>query len=124
MKNYIVEKQMTNSTSGYYLVVVEGEDHLNRTVIKSKLQFFTTEGGYDYCHPWQRAKSIAEAIANGLNLREEQRQRNEEERRRKIEETSPLAFRFKADSKVKVTTICKPCSGESLFTEANSENIT
>jgi len=67
MKNYILEKQMNNSTDGYMCVVVEGERHLNRTVIKSDIQFFTTEGGYDYCHPYKDAEQNAQAIANGLN---------------------------------------------------------
>ena len=67
MKNYIIEKQMTNSTDGYFVVVVEGETHQNKTVIKSQIQFFTTEGGYDYCHPIYRAEKNAQAIADGLN---------------------------------------------------------
>ncbi len=67
MKNYILEKEMYNSTDGYYLVVVEGEAHLNRTIIKSRIQFFTTEGGYNYCHPEKDAEQNAQAIANGLN---------------------------------------------------------
>lgn len=71
MTRYIIEKQMINRTDGYYTVVVEGETHLNRTVIKSAIQYFTTQGGYDYCHPWQVAKQNAQAIANGLNQLEE-----------------------------------------------------
>lgn len=67
MKHYIVEKKMNNATDGYYNVVIEGETHLNRTVISSDIQFFTTQGGYDYNHPWQVAKQNAIAIANGLN---------------------------------------------------------
>lgn len=67
MKNYIIERKMTNKVDGYYLVVVEGETHLNRTVIKSNIQFFTNEGGYDYNHPEKDAKQNAQAIANGLN---------------------------------------------------------
>ena len=67
MKKFIVEEKMITKTDGYYLVVIEGETHINRTVIKSNIQFFTTEGGYDYCHPWQDAKQNAQAIANGLN---------------------------------------------------------
>jgi len=67
MKNYIVEKKMTNNTDGYYTVVIEGETHLNKLVLTSQIQFFTTEVGYDYNHPWQVAKQIAQAIANGLN---------------------------------------------------------
>ena len=77
MKNYIVEEQMINNTDGYMTVVVEGERHLNRTVIKSSLLYFTTQGGYDYCHPYTGAKQNAQAIANGLNelerLKHEQR---------------------------------------------------
>lgn len=77
MKNYIIEKQMINSKDGYYLVVIEGETHLNRTEIKSSIQFFTLESGYDYCHPYQEAKQNAQAIANGLNelekIKQEQR---------------------------------------------------
>ena len=61
---------MINHTDGHYLVVVEGETHLNRTIIKSKIQFFTTQAGYDYNHPWQEAKQNAEAIAEGLNTLE------------------------------------------------------
>ena len=67
MKNYILEKQMRNHTDGYMAVVIEGETHLNRTVITSSIQFFTTEGGYDYCHPYKDAEQNAQAIANGLN---------------------------------------------------------
>lgn len=67
MKNYVLEKQMTNSTDGYMAVVIEGETHLNRTVIVSSIQFFTTQGGYDYCHPFEDAEQNAQAIANGLN---------------------------------------------------------
>lgn len=67
MKKYIVEKQMTNNTDGFFTVVVQGEVHVNRTVIKSDIQFFTTQGGYSYCHPEQDAKQNAQAIANGLN---------------------------------------------------------
>jgi hypothetical protein len=67
MKNYIVEKQMSNITDGYMAVVIEGETHLNRTVIISDRQFFTTQGGYDYCHPYKDAEQNAKAICNGLN---------------------------------------------------------
>lgn len=67
MKNYILEKQMTNSADGYITVVIEGETHLNRTIIRSGIQFFTTEDGYNYCHPYEDAKQNAQAIANGLN---------------------------------------------------------
>lgn len=67
MKHFIVENQKQGSTDGYFAVVVKGETHLNRTVIKSDLQFYTTQNGYDYCHPWQKAKEYAEAIADGLN---------------------------------------------------------
>lgn len=70
MKRYIVEKRMTNDFDGHFAVVVEGENHLNRTVITSDIQFFTTRGGYDYCHPKHRARENAEAIANGLNILE------------------------------------------------------
>ena len=66
---------MSNPTDGYYLVVVEGETHINRTVIKSPIQFFTGESGYDYCHPWQVAKQNAQAIANGLNELEKEKTR-------------------------------------------------
>lgn len=58
---------MSNSTDGYYCVVVEGETHLNRTVIKSDIQFFTRQGGYSYCHPEEGAMKNAQAIADGLN---------------------------------------------------------
>lgn len=79
MKNYIVEKQMINSIDGYMLVVVAGETHSNRTIIKSSIQFFTLEGGYDYCHPFKDAQQNACAIAKGLNtlekLKEEQKDR-------------------------------------------------
>ncbi len=79
MKNYIIEKKMTNSTDGYVNVVIEGETHLNRTVISSSIQFFTTQGGYDYCHPYKDAEQYAKAIANGLNeleqLKKEQNKR-------------------------------------------------
>lgn len=75
MKNYIVEEKMTNSTDGYYNVVVEGETHLNRTVISSDIQFFTLQGGYDYNHPWQAAKQNAIAIAYGLNKLEKMKDR-------------------------------------------------
>ena len=74
MKKFIVEEQMNNNTDGYYAVVIEGEEHLNRTVIKSDIQFFTTQGGYDYCHPWQRAKEYAESIAMGLNEGEKRKE--------------------------------------------------
>ncbi len=67
MKKYITEEQMINSTDGYIVVVVEGETHLNRTIIKSRIQFFTRQGGYDHNHPYQDAKQNAQAIANGLN---------------------------------------------------------
>jgi len=73
MKKFIIEKQMLNKKDGYYAVVVEGETHLNRTVIKSSLQFFTLEGGYDFCHPWGKAKAYAEAIAEGLNRSEQEK---------------------------------------------------
>lgn len=86
MKKYIVEKQMSSSTDGYYLVVVEGETHINRTVIKSSIQFFTGESGYDYNHPWQVALQNAQAIANGLNDLEKEKAR---QRRRIIQ---PLDF--------------------------------
>lgn len=80
---YILEKQMLNSTDGYILVVVEGQSHLNRTVIKSPIQFFTTQGGYDYCHPYKDAEQNAQAIANGLNnleeMKKQQRQRYPEQ---------------------------------------------
>lgn len=75
MENYIVEKKMINKTDGYCIVVVEGETHINRTVIKSNIQFFTTQSGYDYAHPWQLAEQNAQAIANGLNELEKERQR-------------------------------------------------
>ena len=67
MKKYILEKQMSNSNDGYVAVVVEGETHLNRTVIKSSVQFFTTESGYSYNHPYKDAEQNAQAIADGLN---------------------------------------------------------
>ncbi len=67
MTKYIVEKQMTNSTDGYMAVVIEGEVHLNRTIIKSDIQFFTTEGGYKFNHPYESAERNAQAIAKGLN---------------------------------------------------------
>lgn len=85
MKNYIIEKEMTNQTDGHFVVVVEGETHLNRTKIKSSIQFFTTEGGYDYCHPWQKAKDNAQAIANGLN----QLEKLKAEKRKMIVELQP-----------------------------------
>lgn len=72
MKDFIVELQMTNATDGYYCVVVEGENHLNRTVIKSDIQFFTRQGGYKLCHPEDRAKFYANAIAFGLNSYKEE----------------------------------------------------
>jgi len=79
MKKYIIEKKMINKTDGHFLVVVEGETHLNRTIIKSPIQFFTTQGGYNYCHPFEVAKQNAQAIANGLNelekIKAEQRKR-------------------------------------------------
>lgn len=70
MKNYIIEEKMRNATDGYINVVIEGETHLNRTVISSSIQFFTTEGGYNYCHPYASAKENAQAIADGLNALE------------------------------------------------------
>ena len=77
MKNYIVEEVMNNATDGHFQVVVEGEKHINRTVIKNGILFFTTQAGYDYCHPVQVARQNAKAIANGLNklekLKDEQR---------------------------------------------------
>lgn len=91
MKNYIVEKKMNNATDGYFLVVVEGEKHLNRTIIKSSIQFFTTQGGYDYNHPWVRAKENAEAIATGLNQLEfEKSNRAEPTRKLNIELLSEI----------------------------------
>ncbi len=79
MKNYIVEKYMINNTDGYMLVVVEGERHINRTIIKSDIQYFTTQGGYDYNHPLKDAQQNAQAIADGLNqlekLKAQQNQR-------------------------------------------------
>ncbi|MFA6571715.1 MAG: hypothetical protein WCT77_10845 [Bacteroidota bacterium] len=62
---------MQNTTDGNFQVVVEGEAHINRTVIKSDILFFTTQGGYDYCHPYKDAEQNAKAIANGLNKLEE-----------------------------------------------------
>ena len=95
MKNYIVEQQMINDHDGYYTVVVEGETHLNRTVIKSSIQFFTYEGGYNYCHPWEDAKQNAQAIANGLNelerLKKEQRTRYPDCQSALAEKVSKLA---------------------------------
>lgn len=73
MKNYITEKNMINGTDGYYDVVIEGEKHLNRVKIRSGIQFFTTQGGYDHNHPESRARENAEAIAEGLNVRERRR---------------------------------------------------
>jgi hypothetical protein len=67
MKNYILEKKMNNTTDGYFLVVIEGETHINRTIIKSDIQYFTTQDGYSYCHPYKDAEQNAQAIANGLN---------------------------------------------------------
>lgn len=67
MKNYIIEKKMRNATDGNFQVVIEGETHLNRTVITSDMLFFTFEGGYSYCHPYKDAEQNAQAIANGLN---------------------------------------------------------
>lgn len=67
-RKFIVEKNKTTSKSGYYDVVQEGEEGvLNRVRIRSRLQYYTTEPGYNYCHPWQRAKENAEAIAKWLN---------------------------------------------------------
>lgn len=66
-KKFIVEQKMNNNTDGYYQVVVEGENHLNKTVIRSDIQFFTRQSGYDYNHPEQRAKEYADKIAAGLN---------------------------------------------------------
>ncbi len=70
MKKYIIEIQMSNSTDGYCCVVVEGERHLNRTIIKSSIHFFTTQGGYNFNHPEQDAMQNAQAIADGLNALE------------------------------------------------------
>lgn len=67
MKRYITEKNMVNNTDGYFDVVVEGERHLNRVRIRSSIQQFSTQSGYDFCHPLEVAKQNAEAIANGLN---------------------------------------------------------
>lgn len=77
MKNYIVEKKMINRKDGYYDVVVEGETHLNRTRIRSSIQFFTTEGGYDFNHPWKTAEQNAKAIADGLNELERKKSKKE-----------------------------------------------
>lgn len=88
MKNYIIEKKMLNKTDGYFLVVVEGETHLNRTAIKSKDQFFTTQGGYDYNHPLEGARDFAQAIANGLNHLEKLKA----EKRKRIVDLKPTAF--------------------------------
>ena len=71
MKKYIVEHEPVSNQSGYYIVVVEGETHLNRTKIKSDIQYYTFEAGYDYNHPIEVAQQNAKAIANGLNQLEE-----------------------------------------------------
>jgi len=73
MKKYIIENKPTTSTDGYIDVVVEGETHINRVRIRSAIQFYTTESGYDYCHPLSRAKENAQAIADGLNQLERDR---------------------------------------------------
>lgn len=88
MKHYIIEKNMLNKTDGYFQVVVEGETHLNRTIIKSKIQFFTTQGGYDYNHPLEQARDNAQAIANGLNHLEKLKAEN----RKRIVELKPMTF--------------------------------
>lgn len=51
---------MRNATDGNFQVVIEGETHLNRTVITSDMLFFTFEGGYSYCHPYKVVGDITE----------------------------------------------------------------
>ncbi|MCK9544455.1 MAG: hypothetical protein M0R03_20745 [Novosphingobium sp.] len=91
MKKYIIEKRMINNTDGYYAVVVEGETHINRTIIESNIQFFTTQSGYDYNHPHNVAKQNAQAIANGLNDLEKEK---ENQRKRIIQPINEYSEKF------------------------------
>lgn len=53
--------------SGYFVVFKEGQEFINRDEIKSNATFWTSESGYSHNHPYDKAKAIAEAIAEGLN---------------------------------------------------------
>lgn len=61
------------------------QDAINGSIVDSddvtgKLLWYTTEGGYDYNHPYSRAKKRAEIIQEALNKTDEQR---------KIEKAAP-----------------------------------
>lgn len=66
MRKFIVEKVMANKTDGHYIVREDKDDPL-RMKIMTKLQFFTTQKGYDFAHPEEKARSYAEAICEALN---------------------------------------------------------
>lgn len=74
MRKFIVEHEEKTATRGYYVVVEEGETGKNRFMIKTERQFYTTEEGYDYCHPQNRALVYAQSIADGLNQMEARNQ--------------------------------------------------
>jgi len=64
--------EMQNKTDGRYIIMIQDDidNHptlLNPETITGKLLWFTTEGGYDYCHPHSRAKERAEKICKSYN---------------------------------------------------------
>lgn len=67
------KKKMINETDGRYLVgPQEGllqENLLNPETLSTML-FFTSQGGYDYCHPHRRAEANASLIAAAPDMLE------------------------------------------------------
>jgi hypothetical protein len=45
---------------------------LNPETLTGKLLWYTTENGYDYCHPYKKAKNRADIIVSALNKTNEQ----------------------------------------------------
>lgn len=45
---------------------------LNPETLTGKLLWYTTENGYDYCHPYEIAKNRADIIVSALNKTDEQ----------------------------------------------------
>ena len=45
---------------------------LNPETLAGKLLWYTTENGYDYCHPYKKAKKRADIIVSTLNKTDEQ----------------------------------------------------
>ena len=70
-ENWIVKHKKINGHDGQYFVIPENQDGiLNPDKIISKLMFYTTQGGYDFCHPHSRAKAVAVLIAEAPNIKE------------------------------------------------------